>query len=109
MVDKRLLGQKTKAGFYRKQGKELQTIDLDTLEYRPQSKPDFPELKALKKYEDAGERLKALVSGDGRAARFAWHVLSRSLAYAANIATDIADDLVNIDRAMRWGFNWDQG
>ncbi len=109
MVEKRLLGQKTKAGFYRKNGKELQTIDLDTLEYRAQVKPDFAELKALKKYEDAGERLKVLVAGDGRAAKFAWHVLSRSLAYAANIATDIADDLVNIDRGMRWGFNWDQG
>lgn len=109
MVDKRLLGSKTKAGFYKKEGKSFFTIDLDTLEYRPQDKPDFPELKKLKKLEDPRDRIKALVNGEGRAAAFGWHVLSATLAYAANIAFDIADDLVNIDRAMRWGFNWDVG
>jgi len=109
MVDKRLLGQKTRAGFYKKDGKVIYTLDLDTLEYREPQPADLPELKKLKKLEDPGERIKALVAGDDRAARFAWHVLSASLAYAANIAFDIADDIVNIDRGMRWGFNWDLG
>jgi len=109
MVQKGLLGAKTKGGFYKKEGKNFFTLDLDTLEYRPQVKPEFAELKALKKLEDPKDRIKALVAQDGRAAKFAWHVLSASLAYAANIAFDIADDIVNIDRAMRWGFNWDLG
>ena len=109
MVEKGFLGRKTKAGFYKKTGKEFFTLDLDTFEYRPQVKADFPELKALKKLESPADRIKQLVAGDGRAAKFGWHVLSASLAYAANIAFDIADDIVNIDRAMRWGFNWDLG
>lgn len=109
MIKKGFKGQKTKAGFYKKVKKDVSTIDLDTLEYRPKVKADLPELKKIKKIEDVGKRLKALVEGDGRAAKFAWHVLSKALAYTANIAYDIADDVVNIDRAMRWGFNWEQG
>ncbi len=109
MIEKGLRGQKTKAGFYKKVGKAVSTIDLDTLEYRDKVKADLPELKKLKKISDVGKRVKALVEGDGRAAKFAWHVTSRTLAYAATIAWEIADDVVNIDRAMRWGFNWEQG
>ncbi len=109
MVEKGLRGAKTKAGFYKKVGKEIMAIDLDTFEYRSKVKPDLPGLKALKKFDDPGERVKALINQDGRAGKFAWHVLSNCLAYAANIAFDIADDIVNIDRGMRWGFNWDQG
>ena len=109
MVDKGLLGQKSRAGFYKKVGREIQTLDLQTLEYRPQVRADLPVLKAVKKIDDAGERVAKLLADDGRAGTFGWHVLSRVLAYAAHIAFDIADDVVNIDRAMRWGFNWDQG
>ena len=109
MVAAGLIGQKARAGFYKKVGKEIQAVDLDTLEYRPKVRPDLKELKALKKLEDPGARVARLISEDTRAGRFAWHVMSKTLAYAANIAFDIADDVVNVDRAMRWGFNWDQG
>lgn len=109
MVEKKLLGSKTKAGFYKKVGKEIQALNLDTFEYQPKVKPDLPALKALKKIDDPGKRTAELIKSDGRAGTFAWHVMSKTLAYAANIAFDIADDVVNIDRAMRWGFNWDQG
>ena len=109
MVEKKLLGSKTKAGFYKKVGKEIQALNLDTFEYQPKVKPDLPALKALKKIDDPGKRTAELIKSEGRAGAFAWHVMSKTLAYAANIAFDIADDVVNIDRAMRWGFNWDQG
>ena len=109
MVKKGLLGQKSKGGFYKKEGKDFFTLDLDTLEYRPQAAADFPALKKIGKIEDVGERLNAIIADDGRAGKFAWHVLSRSLAYAANIAWEIADDIQSIDRAMKWGFNWDMG
>ena len=109
MVKKGLLGQKSKGGFYKKEGKDFFTLDLDTLEYRPQQPAEFPSLKKIGKIEDVGERLNAIIADDSRAGKFAWHVLSRSLAYAANIAWDIADDIQNIDRAMKWGFNWEQG
>ncbi len=109
MVQKGLLGRKSRAGFYKKDGKVIRTIDFDTMDYRDPIEVDLPVLKKIKKIDDAGERLKALVNDDSRAGKFAWHVLSHSLAYAANIAWDIADDIVNIDRAMRWGFNWELG
>ncbi len=109
MVKAGFLGEKSKAGFYKKDGKVIKTIDFDTMTHRDPIVVDFPSLKKINKIDDAGERLKAIVADDSRAGRFAWHVLSHSLAYAANIAWDIADDLVNIDRAMRWGFNWDMG
>jgi len=111
MVAKGLIGAKSKdkAGFYKKVGNVIQTLDLDTLEYREPKPADMPALKKIGKLEDAGERLRALVADDSRAGKFAWHVLSRSLAYAANIAWEIADDIESIDRAMRWGFNWDLG
>ncbi|MDP6944726.1 MAG: 3-hydroxyacyl-CoA dehydrogenase family protein, partial [Myxococcota bacterium] len=109
MVGKKLLGSKTRAGFYKKVGREIQALNLDTFEYQPKVKPDLPALKPLKKIDDPGRRTAELIATDGRAGTFAWHVLSRTLAYAANIADQIADDIVNIDRAMRWGFNWDQG
>ncbi len=109
MVKKGLLGQKTKGGFYKKEGNAFFTLDLDTLEYRENKPADFPSLKKIGKIEDVSERLNAIINDDSRAGKFAWHVLSRSLAYAANIAWDIADDIQNIDRAMKWGFNWEQG
>ncbi|MBD90336.1 MAG: hypothetical protein CL940_08365 [Deltaproteobacteria bacterium] len=109
MVEKGLLGQKSKAGVYKKVGKEISTLDFTTLEYREKRRPDLPVLKELKRIEDPGKRLAALLKDEGRAGSFAWHVLKGMLAYAANIATDIADDVANIDRGMRWGFNWDLG
>jgi 3-hydroxyacyl-CoA dehydrogenase len=69
----------------------------------------FDSLGAIKNEEDPGKRLKTLVNADDAAGRFAWKVLSRTLAYAARRLGEIADDVVNVDRAMRWGFNWDLG
>jgi len=109
MVAKGLLGQKSKGGFTKKEEGVFKTLDLETLEYRDQQKPDLPVLQKLKKIADPGERLAALIKDKGRAGKFAWKTLSAGLAYAATIAEEIADDLVNIDRAMCWGFNWEIG
>jgi 3-hydroxyacyl-CoA dehydrogenase len=103
------LGRKTGGGFYKKVGKDIHVIDLKTLEYRPQEKVRFDSLGAVKNEEDPGKRLKMLVNADDVAGRFAWKVLSRTLAYSARRLGEIADDVVNVDRAMRWGFNWDLG
>lgn len=103
------LGRKSGGGFYKKVGKDIHVVDLKTLEYRPQEKVRFDSLGAIKNEEDPGKRLKALVNADDAAGRFAWKVLSRTLAYAARRLGEIADDVVNVDRAMRWGFNWDLG
>ncbi len=103
------LGRKSGGGFYKKVDKDIHVVDLQTLEYRPQAKVRFDSLGAVKNEEDAGKRLKILVNADDVAGRFAWKVLSHTLAYSARRLGEIADDVVNVDRAMRWGFNWDLG
>jgi 3-hydroxyacyl-CoA dehydrogenase len=113
MVRRGWIGRKAGAGFYRMEGKgeEKRKLVLDpgTLDYRPAGKVRFPSLDAARDVDDAGARIRAVVSGDDKAARFAWRVLSGTLLYAAGRIPEIADDVVNIDNAMKWGFNWALG
>jgi 3-hydroxyacyl-CoA dehydrogenase len=121
MVKKGLLGDKAKGGFYRK-GPDgvIETLDPKTLEYRPRGgdKEIRNFCKELGQIEDVRERLRKLVSdadapaasgSRAKASRFAWKLLSRTLAYAARRVGEIADDIVAIDEALRWGFNWELG
>ncbi|MBI5543723.1 MAG: enoyl-CoA hydratase/isomerase family protein [Deltaproteobacteria bacterium] len=109
MVKKGLLGDKSGGGFYRKTQEGLLALDWRTLEYRPQEKPRFESLGEARTIDDAGERIRAVVGYSDRAGQFAWKTLSRTLNYAAARLGEIADDVVNIDRALRWGFNWELG
>jgi 3-hydroxyacyl-CoA dehydrogenase len=112
MVEKKLLGDKTKGGFY-KRGKDgtVETLDPKTLAYRARGgdKEIRNACKELAKIEDPKERLRKLVAAPGKTGDFAWKVLSRSLAYSARRLGEIADDVVAIDDAMRWGYNWELG
>jgi 3-hydroxyacyl-CoA dehydrogenase len=103
------LGRKTGAGFYKKVGEDIQVLDVKTGEYRPQNKVRYDSLGAAKNIEDPKERLKTLVNANDKAGQFAWKALASSLIYAAKRMGEIADDVVETDRAMRWGFNWNMG
>jgi 3-hydroxyacyl-CoA dehydrogenase len=114
MIGKGFLGNKTKGGFYRRQPgeggkKEIWTIDNTTLEYRPPAKVKLPALDMAKNIEDLPERIKALVWGKDRVGAFLWRTMSRTFRYAANHIPEIADTIVEVDRGMRWGFNWELG
>jgi 3-hydroxyacyl-CoA dehydrogenase len=111
MLDKKLLGDKTRAGFYKKSKEGIETLDPKTLVYRPKGGDDAIKkvAKSLGKIENPAERLKKLVADEGRAGQFAWKVLSRSLAYSARRIGEITDDVTAIDDAMRWGYNWELG
>lgn len=113
MVEKKMLGDKSGGGFYKKQkgdgGKEILVLDLKTFEYRAQAKVRFESLGAARDVEDLGERVKTVMTGTDKAAKFAEQVTLDTLAYAARLLGEIADDYVNVDRAMRWGFAWDMG
>ncbi len=102
-------GQKAGAGFYKKVGKDIQVLDPATQTYVPQIKADFPCLAETKKIRDTGARIKAIVESTDRGGQFAWQALSHSLVYAADLLGEIADDVISIDRAMQWGFNWQLG
>jgi len=114
MIEKGLLGNKTKAGFYQRKKsdgdkREIWTLDNATLDYRPSQKVKLPSLEMAKNIEDTRERLKTLVWAKDRVGAFLWKTLARTLCYTADRIPEIADTVVEIDRAMRWGFNWELG
>ena len=111
MIEKGVLGDKTKGGFYKKQGKDLLTLDPTTGEYRAKGGDESLQkaMKSLGKIENPRERVKKLVATEGAAGDFAWTVLSRSLAYAARRIPEITDSIEAIDNAMKWGYAWDLG
>jgi 3-hydroxyacyl-CoA dehydrogenase len=120
MLERGWLGEKRGQGFYKRVGKEkeIYAIDLKTLEYHPAEKVAVAVLDgAGRPIEDLGLRLRALLaSGDGapgdsaaRAAQFLWPLLRDLFLYSAQMAPQIADRIVEIDRAMRWGYAFQLG
>ncbi len=109
MVERRLLGDKTGGGFYKKVGKDITTLDLNTFEYRPQQKAQFASLGAAKQIESLPERLRSLVYANDKAGEFLWQTMSEAGSYAANRIPEIADNIVEIDNAMKWGFAHEMG
>ncbi len=108
MIDEGYTGRKGKGGFYRmnKSGGQRvkEALDLATGEYREAS---TPRLEAVEAAKSGG--LRALVSGDDRHARYAFTVLAKTLAYAASLVPEIADDVVAVDAAMKLGYGWKKG
>jgi 3-hydroxyacyl-CoA dehydrogenase len=109
LVEKKWLGAKTKQGFYKKVGDEILQLDLKTMEYGPQKKPRFASIGAARGAEDVDEKLRRVLGGDDRAASLARTVTYETLIYSANRLGEIADSIVDIDRALRWGFGWERG
>ncbi|MCF8085399.1 MAG: hypothetical protein K9J48_00775 [Desulfohalobiaceae bacterium] len=113
MLRNNQLGDKTKQGFYKKEktseGEKRYYFDYEAGEYKPVQKPKFESLKLAKMAPTTGECLKAVIQGEDKAAEFAWRNLRDTLLYAFKRIPEIADDIVNIDNAMRWGFNWELG
>jgi 3-hydroxyacyl-CoA dehydrogenase len=119
MARRKMLGDKTGQGFYKKlRGpgeKEILTLDVNTLEYRPRQKARFASLEMGKTIEDTRERLRALLTpvlegqpGD-KAQQFLWGSISEMCLYAARRVPEISDRIEDVDRAMRWGFGWELG
>ena len=122
MLERKWLGDKTKGGFYKKvkggagEEDERMALDWKTLEYHPRKKPKFPALDMAKNVEQTAARVKMLLGLDGgapqkndRAGAFLWAALSDLWTYSANRIPEISDSIVEIDRAMRLGFNWELG
>jgi 3-hydroxyacyl-CoA dehydrogenase len=114
MIQKNLLGKKTKSGFYKTDltpewKKIRKVIDPQTLEYSEYEPPDFPCLAEAKKAKTLPEKIKAIVYGQDKGARFAWKVVANGLIYAVNRIAEISDTIVDIDNAMKWGFNFEMG
>jgi 3-hydroxyacyl-CoA dehydrogenase len=119
MVRRGWLGDKTGQGFYKRvKGdgeREILTLDVHTMEYRPRQKARFASIENGKTIEDTRQRLRALLGpilegqkGD-KAQQFLWGAISESCLYAARRVPEISDSVVDVDRAMRWGFGWELG
>jgi 3-hydroxyacyl-CoA dehydrogenase len=119
MAQRKWLGDKTRQGFYKKlrgEGeREILTLDVNTMDYRPRQKAKFASLEMGKSIEDTRERLRVLLApvlegqpGD-KAQQFIWGSLSEMCLYAARRVPEISDRVEDVDRAMRWGFGWELG
>lgn len=106
MLERKWLGEKTGQGFYKRVGKEkeIHAIDLNTLEYHPAAKVKFASADAARGIEDLGERLRTLVKLEDRVGTFLWKLYSDLFLYSAEMIPEISDRIVEIDRAMRWGY-----
>ena len=114
MIAAKMLGKKSKVGFYKTDltpewKKIRKVIDPATLDHAEYDKADLPCLKAAKAAKALPEKMKAIVYADDKGARFAWKALASNLIYAANRIPEISDTIVEIDNAMRWGFNFEMG
>jgi 3-hydroxyacyl-CoA dehydrogenase len=122
MIERKWLGDKTKQGFYKKEGKDAEgrdlrhVLDWQTLDYKPSMRPKIPAIEMAKNVESTHVRIAQLLHGDAtkdKAAAFYWPFLTELFTYSANrvppIQNSIADNLVEIDNAMKAGYNWELG
>ena len=114
MIEKNLLGKKSQSGFYKTEltpewQKIRKVIDPDSLAYGEYETPTYPCLDKARRAGTLPDRMQAVVYGDDKLARFAWKALADNLIYAANRIPEISDTIVDIDNAMKWGFNFELG
>jgi len=119
MLKRNWLGDKTGQGFYKRvkgrAEKEILALEIGTMEYRPRAKARFAAIEAGKGVEDTRDRLRGLMTPlfegqkTDKAQQFIWGGLSEMCLYAGRRIPEISDHIVDIDRAMRWGFAWELG
>jgi len=103
------LGQKTRCGIFRKQGREIQVLDLGKQDYRPSAGDVAEEVAAILKLRHPGEKFSALRASNHPQAQFLWAIFRDIFHYAAVQLENVADNARDLDLAMRWGFGWAQG
>jgi len=114
LIDNGALGEKTGAGFYKKMrdasgGRQIAALNFETLDYEEQPKVRFDAIGATRNLEAANDKIREMVWFEDEAGSFAWKVTAETCLYSAELLGEIADDIFNIDRALRWGFNYESG
>ncbi|MFO8146143.1 MAG: 3-hydroxyacyl-CoA dehydrogenase NAD-binding domain-containing protein [Gillisia sp.] len=114
MVENEWFGSKSGQGFYKKiknedGSSEIQSLDLNTMEYRPGKKANFATLEQTKTIDKVEDRFKVLINGKDKAGEFYRKNLSALFAYVSNRIPEITDELYKIDDAMKAGFGWEHG
>ncbi|WP_295009576.1 3-hydroxyacyl-CoA dehydrogenase/enoyl-CoA hydratase family protein [uncultured Dechloromonas sp.] len=109
LIEKGALGQKTRGGIFKKQGKEIQVLDLDQQDYRTSAGAIADDVAALLKIKHPAEKFAALRASSHPQAQFLWAIFRDIFHYAAVQLENVADNARDLDLAMRWGFGWTQG
>ena len=114
MIAKNLLGKKSQSGFYKTEltpdwQKIRMVLNPATFDYEEAQPVELPCLAEAQKAGNLPEKMRAVVYGEDKGARFAWQAVANNLIYAANRIPEISDTIVDIDNAMRWGFNLEMG
>ena len=109
MLENKWLGSKSGQGFYKKEGKKINVLDLKTLEYKDKKRVRFETLEQTKSIENIIDRFKILVNGKDKAGEFYRKNFAAMFAYVSNRIPEISDDLYKIDDAMKAGFGWEHG
>ncbi|MBI2820123.1 MAG: enoyl-CoA hydratase/isomerase family protein [Acidobacteria bacterium] len=112
MISRGLLGNKSGCGFYKRPkdaGGDTLVLDLESFEYRAPKKTPLAALESVREIPDTGKRLRTVLESEDSAGRFLWKFLSQTFLYAAHRIPEITHNVVDIDRAMRWGYGWELG
>ena len=109
LIAKGALGQKTRAGIYRKDGKEIKVLDLAAQDYRVSAGQIDPEVQQILKIRNPAEKFARLHASENVQAKFLWAIFRDVFHYCACHLGEIADNARDVDLAMRWGFGWQQG
>ncbi|KOF09375.1 3-hydroxyacyl-CoA dehydrogenase [Planococcus glaciei] len=109
MVENGWIGAKSGQGFFLKKDKDILELDPETMEYRPAGKLKTPSQEMAKQQKGLAAKVKTLTYANDRTGELLWSILSPTLVYSAQLTGEIADDIVAIDNAMKWGFGWEQG
>ncbi|MGL6101990.1 MAG: 3-hydroxyacyl-CoA dehydrogenase NAD-binding domain-containing protein, partial [Exiguobacterium acetylicum] len=109
LVEQGALGAKTGQGFYKKVGKQILELDLETFEYVEKKALTEPSIGQAKALPGAKNKLKAVVFAQDRVGALLWPIHAKTLLYSAQLTGEIADDIKAIDEAMKWGFGWKMG
>jgi 3-hydroxyacyl-CoA dehydrogenase len=109
MIKGGALGRKAKKGFYAKPGATKLYLDYKTGEYLECVKPKFKSVGEARKANGPAAKIRALHAGDDKASAFAWALTEALFGYVGKHLDEISKDIVNIDNAMKWGYNWELG
>ena len=102
-------GRNSGQGFYKKKGKEILVLDPQSFEYQDRKKPTFASVDMVRQEPDTVKRIQALLTSEDKVSAFLWPFFRDTFLYAAERVPEITDEFYQIDRAMRWGFNWELG
>ena len=109
LVEKGALGQKTRAGVFRKVGKDIMVLDVEKQDYRPADRKAAPEVVEILKTRNPAEKFAKLRASEHPQAQFLWAVFRDLLHFSAYHLADIAETARDVDLAIRWGYGWSLG